>query len=93
MSKRDGSNGPDPRRRLARLRKGAGYGQLEFARELDIAHHMIAYGEGETVRRPAVLRLPDVTAAPDLFTHAPLGVQPEFNMKATKPNHPRSAKV
>ena len=58
MSKRDGSNGPDPRRRLARLRKEAGYGQLEFARELDIAHHMIAYGEGETVQPPAALLAP-----------------------------------
>lgn len=58
MSKRDGSNGPDPRRRLARLRKEAGYAQLEFARELDIAHHMIAYHEGETVRPPAALPSP-----------------------------------
>ncbi|GEM_PF-5305045 len=62
--------------RLARLRREAGYAQLEFAREFDIAHHMIAYHGGETVRPPARL-FPDVLTAPDLFTDAPIGVEPE----------------
>jgi transcriptional regulator with XRE-family HTH domain len=49
-------------KRLARLRKAAGYSQRELAAELGISYRMVAYYEGETQYPPAHL-LPVLTKA------------------------------
>ena len=42
-------------RRLARLRKEAGYSQREFAQEIGISYRMVAYYEAQTDRPPVQL--------------------------------------
>ena len=70
-------------KRLAQLRKDAGYTQLELAREIGVSRRMIAYYEGETERPPTQL-LPKLAAALGLTTDTLLGVP--LRKKAAKPD-------
>lgn len=82
-AKGNGFDEQDFGKRLARLRKEAGYTQLQLAHEIGVSRRMIAYYEGETERPPTKL-LPDLAAALGLTTDALLGVAPK--KKAAKPD-------
>lgn len=62
-------------RRLAALRKSAGYSQREFALEIGISHRMVAYYEAQTEHPPAQL-LPTIARALHLTTDQLLGLEP-----------------
>jgi transcriptional regulator with XRE-family HTH domain len=62
-------------RRLAALRKAAGYSQREFALEIGISHRMVAYYEAQTEHPPAHL-LPTIAKALHLTTDQVLGLEP-----------------
>ena len=62
-------------KRLAALRRGAGYTQQELADALNVTRRMIAYYEGETEYPPAAL-LPDLAQALRVSTDELLGVKP-----------------
>jgi transcriptional regulator with XRE-family HTH domain len=63
-------------RRLARLRKAAGYSQREFAAEIGISNRMLAYYEAQTVHPPAHL-LPILARALGVSADQLLGLQKE----------------
>lgn len=62
-------------RRLAALRKAAGYSQRAFAEEIGISYRMVAYYEAQTQRPPAQL-LPVIAKALHLSTDQLLGLEP-----------------
>lgn len=59
-------------RRLARLRKAAGYSQRALAEELGVSYRMLAYYEAQTEHAPAHL-LPQLAAALGLSVDQLLG--------------------
>ncbi len=61
--------------KLARLRKTAGYTQLEFAKEIGISRRMIAHYEGQTKPPPAML-LPKISGALGISIEELLGATP-----------------
>ncbi len=61
-------------KRLAKLRKSAGYSQRALAAELNISYRVIAYYEGETTYPPAHL-LPQLAKALGISTDQILGVE------------------
>lgn len=61
-------------RRLATLRKAAGYSQRAFAEEIGISYRMVAYYEAQTRRPPAQL-LPVLAKALHLTTDQLLGLE------------------
>jgi transcriptional regulator with XRE-family HTH domain len=68
-------------RRLARLRKGAGYSQRSFADEIGISNRMVAYYEAQTDHPPARL-LPTIADALGLTVDQLLGREPLKKKKA-----------
>ena len=62
-------------KRLADLRKSAGYTQLELANEVGISRRMIAYYEGQTKHPPTTL-LPDLAKALGVTSDELLGIKP-----------------
>lgn len=67
-------------KRLARLRKTAGFSQRELAAELGISHRVIAYYEGETEHAPTHL-LPQLAKALGVSADELVGLE-----KKTKKN-------
>lgn len=63
-------------KRLARLRKAAGYSQRELAEEIGISYRMLAYYEAQTVYPPAHL-LPILAKTLRVTTDQLLGVEKE----------------
>jgi transcriptional regulator with XRE-family HTH domain len=61
-------------RRLAQLRKAAGYTQRDLAAELGISQRMVAYYEGQTEHPPAAL-LPELCRVLKLSADELLGLQ------------------
>lgn len=72
--------------RLAQLRKGAGYTQLELATEIGVSRRMIAYYEAESQYPPAAL-LPELARALGVTVDALLGV--ESTKKSSRPSSTR----
>jgi len=73
---------PEPfGRRLARLRKLAGYSQRALAEELEISYRMVAYYEAQTARIPAHL-LPALADALGLSVDQVLGHAPLSRRKS-----------
>ena len=70
-------------RRLARLRKAAGYSQRALAAELGISQRMVAYYESQTEHPPTHL-LPSLADALSLTTHPLLGREAVSPRKAPK---------
>ena len=68
-------------KRLARLRKAAGYSQRSLAAELGISQRMVAYYESQTEHPPAHL-LPALADALKITTDQLLGRQPVSPRKA-----------
>ena len=68
-------------KRLAELRKAAGYTQTELAQELGITQRMISYYEGHAEYPPSAL-LPKLAALLGVSTDALLGLQPQKKTKA-----------
>lgn len=68
-------------RRLARLRKEAGYSQRSFADEIGISNRMVAYYEAQTQHPPAQL-LPTIADALGLSIDELLGRKPLKKKKA-----------
>lgn len=68
-------------RRLARLRKDAGYSQRSFAAEIGISNRMVAYYEAQTDHPPAHL-LPTIADALGLTVDQLLGRVPLKKKKA-----------
>ena len=67
--------------RLAKLRKAAGYTQLELANEISISRRMIAYYEKQTKHLPTNL-MPDLARALGVSTDELLGINaPKDNGK------------
>jgi transcriptional regulator with XRE-family HTH domain len=66
------SDGETFGRRLARLRKEAGYSQRALADEIDISYRMVAYYEAQTTHPPANL-LPTIADALGLTVDQLLG--------------------
>lgn len=62
-------------RRLARLRKEAGYTQQQLAEKLGISRRMLAYYEGQSQRPPAAL-LPRIAEVLSVPIDVLFGVQP-----------------
>jgi len=62
-------------KRLASLRKAAGYTQQELADAIGVTRRMIAYYEGETKHPPATL-LPELAGALRVSTDELLGITP-----------------
>jgi len=73
-SAKKNGNGETFGRRLAALRKAAGYSQREFALEIGISHRMVAYYEAQTEHPPAHL-LPTISRALSLTTDQLLGLE------------------
>jgi transcriptional regulator with XRE-family HTH domain len=71
--------------RLARLRKEAGYTQLELAEEIGVTRRMIAYYETESEHPPANL-LVDLTKALNVTADELLGIQKPKRKKGTQPD-------
>lgn len=67
--------GGDFGRRLAELRKAAGYTQVELADEIGVTQRVIAYYEGQTDHPPTTL-LPDIARALKITTDVLLGSTP-----------------
>jgi len=61
-------------KRLARLRKAAGYSQKELAAEIGISYRMVAYYEGETQYPPTHL-LPALTKTLGVTADQLLGIE------------------
>jgi transcriptional regulator with XRE-family HTH domain len=80
MPKENHDSGPDFGRRLAELRKAAGYTQQELGDEIGVSQRVIAYYEGETAHPPASL-LPKIAKALRISADELLGVAP---MRRTK---------
>lgn len=78
--------GGDFGRRLATLRKAAGYTQVELADEIGVTQRVIAYYEGQTDHPPTTL-LPDIARALKITTDELLGATPI--KKAAKPGNTR----
>ncbi len=74
-------------RRLARLRKEAGYSQRALAAEIGISHRMVAYYEAQTVHPPAHL-LPTLADSLGLTVDQILGRKP-----LTKPKAPTNQRL
>jgi transcriptional regulator with XRE-family HTH domain len=68
-------------KRLAELRKRAGYTQVELAEELGVTQRIITYYERESIHPPAHLITPIAQAlkitADELLGHAPLKKEPK----------------
>lgn len=62
-------------RRLARLRKAAGYSQRALAKEIRISHRAVAYYERETNNPPGSL-LPILAEALNVSVDVLLGIEP-----------------
>ena len=76
MSRRiDGTAQADFGKRLAGLRRAAGYTQYELGAELGVSQRMIAYYEGETDYPPSGL-LPGLARMLGVTTDQLLGVEP-----------------
>ena len=67
-------------KRLARLRKAAGYSQQDLAKEIGISQRMVAYYEGETDQPPTAL-LPLIAQALHTSTDELLGLRPVRKVK------------
>ncbi len=80
MPKQDFDALTDFGKRLARLRKDAGYTQTELARELGVTQRMISYYEGHTEYPPSAL-LPDLANLLGVTADELLGIKP---IKKTK---------
>ena len=66
-------------RRMARLRKAAGYTQQQLADEIGATRRMIAYYESESQHPPANM-LVDLAKALNISTDALLGIEPVKNI-------------
>jgi transcriptional regulator with XRE-family HTH domain len=73
-------------RRLAQLRKAAGYTQVELAEDIGVTQRVIAYYEGQTDHPPTTL-LPRIAKALKITTDELLGAAPV--KKQTKPRNTR----
>lgn len=73
-------------RRLAELRKAAGYTQVELAEEIGVTQRVISYFEVETSHPPTTL-LPLIAQALRITTDALLGATPV--KQAAKPSNTR----
>jgi transcriptional regulator with XRE-family HTH domain len=73
-SPKKNGNGETFGRRLAALRKAAGYSQREFAEEIGISHRMVAYYEAQTEHPPAHL-LAAIAKALSLTSDQLLGIE------------------
>jgi len=62
-------------RRLTKLRKKAGYTQVELAKELDVTQRMISYYEGQSEYPPA-FQLPKLTKLLNVSADELLGIKP-----------------
>ena len=62
-------------KRLVKLRKTAGYTQVELAKELSVTQRMISYYEGQSDYPPASL-LPKLTKLLNVSADELLGIQP-----------------
>lgn len=79
--KTDASNGETFGRRLARLRKDAGYSQRALAAEIGISNRMVAYYEAQTAHPPAHL-LPTIADALGLTIDQLVGRDPVKKRRA-----------
>jgi transcriptional regulator with XRE-family HTH domain len=70
-------------RRLVRLRKAAGYTQVELAKELEVSQRMVSYYEGHSDYPPASL-LPKLAEILGVSADELLGIKPL--KKAKKPD-------
>lgn len=75
MPKRKRESGASFGKRLAQLRKAAGFTQQELADDIGVSRRMIAYYEGETEYPPTAL-LPDLAHALKVSTDELLGIKP-----------------
>jgi transcriptional regulator with XRE-family HTH domain len=73
-------------RRLAQLRKAAGYTQVELAADIGVTQRVIAYYEGQTDHPPTTL-LPAIAKALKISTDELLGTAPI--KKQPKPRNTR----
>lgn len=73
-------------KRLARIRKAAGYTQRDLAAELEVSQRVIAYYESQTQHAPTHL-LPAIAKALGVSTDQLLGLQKES--ERTKPKDSR----
>ncbi len=80
MPKQDFDALTDFGKRLARLRKDAGYTQTELATELGVTQRMISYYEGHTEYPPSAI-LPDLANLLGVTADELLGIKP---LKKTK---------
>ena len=72
-------------KRIARLRKAAGYTQRELAVELGISNRMVAYYEGETDYPPAAI-LPTLARVLGVSADELLGLKPVKTKPRTQDN-------
>ncbi len=75
MSKQPNDTAKGFGRRLAQLRKAAGYTQQQLADEVGVSRRMIAYYEGETGHPPASF-LVDLAQALSVSADTLLGIEP-----------------
>jgi len=75
MPKQAKSGSVDFGKRLAELRKAAGYTQLQLADEIGVSRRVIAYYETEAVNPPATF-LADLASALGLSSDELLGMKP-----------------
>lgn len=80
MSKKVNENLCDFGRRLAELRKAAGYTQTQLADEIGATRRMIAYYESESQHPPANI-LVDLSKALNITTDELLGITPKRKIK------------
>ncbi|MFC1751163.1 helix-turn-helix domain-containing protein [Pseudomonadota bacterium] len=69
-------------KRLVKLRKAAGYTQVELAKELEVTQRMISYYEGHSEYPPSAL-LPRMAQLLDVTADELLGIQPLKKVKKT----------
>ena len=75
MPKQDFEALTDFGKRLATLRKAAGYTQVELAKELDVTQRMISYYEGHSEYPPSAL-LPTMAKVLGVTTDELFGIEP-----------------